>query len=155
MKQYAFDDIEGMQELVSEEWGKWSSTFEVTQEVINQFADLTGDHNFLHVDPEAAAKSPFGSTIAHGFLTLVLMTQLKGEASFEVTGFNTMVNYGSNRLRFTGAVPSGSEIHLRSRVKSVVRSPKGTGTQVTLEQAIHVVGQERPSLIYELIMFYM
>jgi acyl dehydratase len=155
MKQYAFDDIEGMQELVSEEWGEWSSSFEVTQEVINQFADLTGDHNFLHVDLEAAAKSPFGSTIAHGFLTLALMTQLKGEASFEVTGFNTMVNYGSNKLRFTGAVPSGSEIHLRSRVKSVILSPKGTGTQVTIEQAIHVVGQERPSVIYELIMFYM
>ena len=63
---------------------------EVTQEVINQFADLTGDHTFLHVDTEAAAKGPFGTTIAHGFLTLVLMPQLKAPASYEITGFNTI-----------------------------------------------------------------
>ncbi len=155
MKQYKFDDIDALQEIVSEEWGGWSNEFEVTQEVINQFADLTGDHTFLHVDIEAAAKGPFGTTIAHGFLTLVLMPQLKAPATYEITGFNTIVNYGSNKLRFTGMVPSGSKIHMRTRITNVEKSAKGTGTQVTMEAAIHVVGQERPAVIYQMIMLYM
>jgi len=154
-KQYRYDDIEDLQELVSEEWGPWGKEFEVTQEVINKFADLTGDHNFLHVDPDKAAKGPFGTTIAHGFLTLVLMPQMSTPETFQIKDFHTIVNYGSNKLRFTGAVPSGSKIHMRSRIKSVLPSPKGTGTQVTMEAAIHVVGQERPAVIYEMIMLYM
>ncbi len=155
MKQYKFDDLDALQEIVSEDWGAWSGEFEVTQELIDQFAELTGDHTFLHVDPEAAAKGPFGTTIAHGFLTLVLMPRLTGPSSYEITGFNTIVNYGSNKLRFTGAVPSGSKIHMRTRISSVEKSAKGTGTQVTMEAAIHVVGQERPALVYQMIMLYM
>ena len=153
MQQIKFDDFEALKGLVSEQWGEFSTQFEVTQDVINKFADLTGDKYFLHVDPEAAKSGPFGTTIAHGFLTLSLMTQLKLQETFEITGSNFMVNYGSNKLRFTGAVPVGSRIHSRNRVKSVERLPKGT--QLTIESNVHVVGQERPALVYELIVIYM
>lgn len=155
MKQYAYDDIDALQELVSDEFGEWSSELEITQELINQFAELTGDHNWIHIDTERAkTESPFGTTIAHGFLTLVMMPKMSGKPTYEITGFNTIVNYGSNKLRFTGAVPAGSTLHMRSRVKDVTASPKGT--IMTLEQHIHVVGQDdRPAVVYELTMIYM
>ncbi len=154
MKQYKFDDIEALSGLVSETWGEFSNSFEVTQDVINKFADLTGDKYFLHVDPEAAKNSPFGTTIAHGFLTLSLMTQMQTKETFEVTGFNFMVNYGSNKLRFIGAVPSGSKIHMRSRVIKVEAGAKG-GMELTREFAIHVAGSEKPAILYEMIVRYM
>ena len=155
MKQYRFNDVEGMQELVSDEFGPWSDEVHVTQELINQFADLTGDDYWIHTDPvKASTDSPFGTTIAHGFLTLVLMPKMKGEPSWELTDYNNILNYGSDKLRFTGPVPVGSALRSRSRVKEVTATPKGT--KMVLEQHIHVVGQdERPALIYELIMIYM
>ena len=155
MKQYQYNDIETLQELVSDELGPWSEQVEVTQDLVNQFAELTGDNYWIHTDPEkAATDSPFGTTIAHGFLTLVLLPKMRGEPSYEVTGYNNILNYGSDRLRFTGPVPVGSSLHCRSRVKDVSATPKGT--KLILEQHIHVVGQdERPVLIYELIMIYM
>lgn len=154
MKQYKFDDIEALKELVSETWGEFSNQFEVTQDIINKFADLTGDKYFLHVDPEAAKSGPFGTTIAHGFLTLSLMTQLKLQETFEITGSNFMVNYGSNKLRFVGAVPSGSKIHMRARVVKVESGAKG-GMELTREFAIHVAGSEKPAVLYEMIVRYM
>ncbi|MGB1141805.1 MAG: MaoC family dehydratase [Halioglobus sp.] len=155
MKQYPFNDVDALQELVSEEFGPWSGEVEVTQSLINQFADLTGDDYWIHTDPEkASTDSPFGTTIAHGFLTLVLMPKMKGEPSWELTGYNNILNYGSDKLRFTGPVPVGSSLHSRNRVREVTATPKGT--KMVLEQHIHVVGQdERPVLIYELIMIYM
>lgn len=155
MKQYAYNDVDALQELVSEEFGPWSKPVEITQDLINQFAELTGDDYWIHTDPEKAkTDSPFGTTIAHGFLTLVLMPRMQGEPSYELTGYNNILNYGSDKLRFTGPVPVGSAVHCRGRVKEVSATPKGT--KMVLEQHIHVVGQdERPVLIYELIMIYM
>ena len=155
MKSYPYDDVQALQELVSEQFSAWSNEVEITQALIDQFAELTGDDYWIHTDPEKArADSPFGTTIAHGFLTLVLLPKMRGAASYEVTGFNNMLNYGSDQLRFTGPVPVGSSLHCRSRVKEVSASPKGT--RMVLEQHIHVVGQdERPVLIYEMIIFYM
>ena len=78
MTQYKFDDVAGLQNIVSEQWGEWSNEFTVTQDVIQQFADLTNDHNWIHLDVERCKKeSPFGAPIAHGFLTLVLMAQMR------------------------------------------------------------------------------
>ena len=155
MKQYKYDDVEAMQELVSEEFGPWSSEVEVTQDMVNQFADLTGDDYWIHTDPEKAkTDSPFGCTVAHGFLTLVLMPKMRGEPTYEVTGFNNMLNYGSDKLRFTGVVPVGCSIRSRSRIKEVSATPKGT--KMVIEQHIHVVGQDdRPAVIYELVFIYM
>lgn len=155
MKQYQFDDLEGLQALVSEEFGSWSNEVEITQDLINQFAEMTGDNYWMHTDPEQCkTQSPFGTTIAHGFLTLVLLPKMRNEYDWEVVGFNNMLNYGSNKLRFTGAVPVGSKIYSRSRVKSVEKTPKGQ-TCVTLETHINIVDQERPAVVYELMFMYM
>ena len=155
MKQYQYDDIDALQELVSEDFGPWSSEVEVTQAMVNQFAELTGDDYWIHTDPErAAAESPFGCTVAHGFLTLVLLPKMAVAPRYEVIGFNNMLNYGSDKLRFTGVVPVGCSIRSRSRIKEIGATAKGT--KVVMEQHVHVVGQdERPALIYELIFIYM
>jgi acyl dehydratase len=155
MKQYQYKDIEALQELVSEEFSRWSGEVEITQELVNQFAELTGDKYWIHTDPEKAkTDSPFGTTIAHGFLTLVILPKMSGEPSYELTGYNNILNYGSDKLRFTGPVPVGCKLHCRSRVKEASASPKGT--KLVLEQHIHVVGQdERPVLVYEMIIIYM
>ena len=153
MKQYRFDDVDALQQLVSPDFGAWSTEVEITQDLIDRFADLSGDDYWIHTDPERCKKqSPFGTTIAHGFLTLALLPKMVQQASYELTGYNNILNYGSNKLRFTGAVPVGSRIHSRNRVKSVERLPKGT--QLTIESNVHVVGQERPALVYELVFIY-
>ncbi len=155
MKQYQYNDVEALGELVSDEFGAWSEAVAVTQDLVDQFAELTGDHYWIHTDPEKAkTDSPFGATIAHGFLTLVLLPKMRGTPTWEVVGYNNILNYGSDKLRFTGPVIVGSSVHSRSRVKEVTQTPKGT--RMVLEQHVHVVGQdERPVLIYELIMIYM
>lgn len=155
MQQYQYDDIDAMQALVSDQFGDWSESVVIDQAMIDAFAAMTGDDYWIHTDPERAAKeSPFGTTIAHGFLSLVLLPKMRGKATYEVTGFNNMLNYGSDKLRFTGPVPVGSSLRCRSRVKEVSASPKGT--KMVMEQHVHVEGQdERPVLIYEMIIFYM
>lgn len=155
MKHYAYNDIEALQEVVSDEFGAWSGQVQITQSLVDQFATLTGDTYWIHTDPEKAKMdSPFGVTIAHGFLTLVLLPKMAGVSSYEVTGYNNILNYGSDKLRFIGPVPVGSAVHCRSRVKGVTATAKGT--KVEMEQHIHVVGQdERPVLVYEMIIIYM
>lgn len=147
-------DMEAMQALVSETFSGWSNQVEVTQALINQFADLSGDHYWIHTDPvKAKAESPFGTTIAHGMLVHALVSKLKMPMDFEVTGFNNIVNYGSDRLRFATPVPAGCRIHGRYRIKSVEQVK--SGVQVTMEINIHGVGQDRPSVINDLVMLYM
>lgn len=147
-------DIAAMRALVSAIYSDWSNEITVTQELIDQFAALSGDDYWIHTDPERARKdSPFGTTIAHGTLVQVLMSRLKLPMAFEVTGYNNIVNYGSDRLRFPTPVPSGCRIRARYRIKSVEQVK--SGTQLTMEINIHVVGQERPSVINDLVMLYM
>ena len=154
MKQYRFDDIDSMQALVSEEFSDWGPELQVTQAMIDQFAELSGDHYWLHTDlTKCEEMSPFGTTIAHGFLTLILLPRLGRQPEWEVTGFNNMLNYGSNKLRFTGAVPAESRLHARSRVKEVSQSAKGTS--LIMVQQVNIVGQQRPVLVYELMIIYM
>jgi uncharacterized protein len=147
-------DLDAMRSLVSERYSDWSNAVSVTQELVNQFAALSGDDYWIHTDPERARQeSPFGTTIAHGALVQVLVSRLKLPMDFEVTGFNNMVNYGSDRLRFPSPVPVGCRIHARYRIKSV--EPVKSGTQLTMEINIHVVGQDRPAVINDLVMLYM
>lgn len=153
-RQIALDDDVGLQSLVSEAFSDWSNEIVVDQALIDAFAALSGDDYWIHTDPERARKeSPFGGTIAHGALVQVLQSRLKLALGYEITGFTSMVNYGSDRLRFPAPVPAGSRIHARARVKSVERLKRGT--QLTLELNTHVVGQERPSVINELVILYM
>ena len=154
MKQYQYDDVEALQDIVSEDFGAWGPELEITQVMIDQFAALSGDDYWLHTDPQKCKEmSPFGGTVAHGFLTLILIPRLGSQPSWEMTGFTNMLNYGSNKLRFTGVVPVNSKIHARSRVKEISQSPKGT--MVVMEQHVHIVDQDRPALVYELIFIYM
>jgi len=147
-------DLDAMRSLVSDTFSDWSNQVTVTQELVNQFAALSGDDYWIHTDPERARKdSPFGTTIAHGALVQVLISRLKLPMTFEVTGYNNMVNYGSDRLRFPTPVPVGCRIQARYRIKSV--EAVKSGTQVTMEINIHVVGQDRPSVINDLVMLYM
>lgn len=151
-----FKDNDALQALVSEDFGDWSSTVKVDQGMINTFAELTGDDMWLHVDEERCAKeSPFGGTIAHGFLVLSIIPKMKSADNTlaGVSGFGHMMNYGSDKLRFLGAVPVNSELHSRSRIKEVeVAEHK---TKIVMEQHIHVVGSDKPALIYELMFVYM
>lgn len=155
VQQIRYDDLDALQGLVSETFGAWSQPLEMTQKLINDFGEMTGDDYWIHTDPEKCkTMSPFGMPIAQGFLTLVLLPKLRTPQNWEVVGFNNMVNYGSNKLRFSGAVPVGSKIHARGRVKTVEKTPKGQ-TLVTLETQINVVGQDRPAVVYELMFMYM
>ena len=153
MEEIRFDDIEKLKTKVSDSFGDWSEAVEVTQEMINRFAELTGDHQWIHVDVERAKReSPFRGTIAHGFLTLSLLPRMHGSATWKLTGYGNATNYGANKLRFVSPVPAGSKVHAHSRLIGVEAHPKGT--QITQDVQVHVVGQERPALIYEMVVLY-
>ena len=153
MEEIRFDDIAQLRTKISDTPGGWSEPVEVTQDMINRFADLTGDHQWIHVDVERATReSPFKRPIAHGFLTLSLLPAMKREPEWKITGFGNATNYGANKLRFASPVPAGSKVHSRSRLVGVEQHPKGT--QVTQEIVVHVVGSDRPALIYEMIVLY-
>ncbi|MFD2642731.1 OB-fold domain-containing protein [Pseudomonas japonica] len=148
-----FNDAAALQALVSDSFSDWSNVIVVDQALIDAFAQLSGDDYWIHTDPERARlHSPFGGTIAHGALVQVLQSRMKLALGFEISGFSTQINYGSDRLRFPAPVPAGARIHSRARVKSV--ELLGRGTQLTLEINIHVLGQERPSVINDLVILY-
>jgi len=153
VEEIRFDDVPALQKKISETFGPWSEPVEVTQQKIDQFAELTGDHQWIHVDVERAKReSPFGGTIAHGFLTLSLLPAMRSNPGWRVTGYGNATNYGANKLRFVSPVPAGAKIHARSRLIGVEAKPKGT--QVTQEIQVHVVGRENPALIYEMVVLY-
>ena len=155
MDKIRFDDIAALQKHVSEEFGPFGEPVEISQAMIDRFAEVTGDHQWIHVDVERAKKeSPFKTTIAHGFLTLSLLPMLnaKGKAAFSIGGHGNAVNYGSDKLRFLSPVPAGAKIHARSRLVSAEAGPKGT--RVETEVAVHVVGNDRPALLYSMIVLY-
>ncbi len=155
MEKIPFDDVPALQRYVSEEFGEFGEPVEISQDMINRFADITGDHQWIHIDVERARKeSPFKTTIAHGFLTLSLLPLLnaKSSAPYQVVGFGNAVNYGSDKLRFLSPVPSGSKVHARSRLVSAEAGKKGT--RVEQEIAIHVVGQDRPAILYSMIVLF-
>ena len=155
MQKIRFDDIETLKTFISEEFGPWGQPVEITQKTINDFADVTGDHQWIHIDVERCKKeSPFKTTIAHGFLTLSLLPKLSGSAAdgYAVTGYGNATNYGAEGLRFLSPVPAGSKVHARRRLKSVEATPKGT--KISSQVAIHVVGSEKPALLVDSIVLY-
>ena len=124
-----------------------SPWFEITQERVNQFADATNDHQFIHIDPDKAAQTPFGGPIAHGFLTLSLVSYFSTRIGPSIDGVLGALNYGRDRHRFLNPVPVASSVHARSRVVDVTE--KSTGVLLKQEIAVHVVGDEKPALVYE------
>jgi acyl dehydratase len=128
--------------------GEW---FEVTQSQIDQFADITHDHQFIHVDPERAKSTPFGTTIAHGFLTLSMLTHLAQGASSgtpdpaKYAGVVMGINYGFNKVRFVSPVKSGARIRARGVTSNV--ELKGSMIEVTRSFTIEIEGEDKPAVV--------
>jgi acyl dehydratase len=145
--------INGLAELktlVGEHLG-YSPYVEITQEQVNTFADATGDHQWIHVDPERAKAGPFGGPIAHGYLTLSLGPMLAPKV-FVVTGISMGVNYGAGKVRFPSPVPVGAKLRLGVTLKDV--EDVAGGVQVTQEFVFEVEGAPKPSCVAEVIFRY-
>lgn len=124
----------------------------IEQLLIDQFAQLTDDHNWIHVDiVRAADELPGGTTIAHGFLTVSLLPRMT-RTIFDIAEYTKGLNYGSNRIRFTGEVPSGARIRLHLFIKEVIRNDNII--RMILENKVEVEGRERPALVAETIYQY-
>ena len=132
----------GEQELGASEW------VTIEQRAIEQFAHATGDHQWIHVDPEKAAQGPFGTTVAHGYLSLSLIPALL-EQVLRVSDARMGVNYGIEKIRFTAPVPSGSEVRLVATLRSTER--RGEGILFRLGVTIEIRGQEKPALVGEVL----
>jgi len=130
--------------------GDW---FQVTQDVIDRFADVTLDHQFIHVDPEQAAAGPFGTTIAHGFLTLSMLTHLSAGTTAappdpaKYAGIVMGINYGFNKVRFLSPVKVGSRI--RASAVTTAAELKGSSIDVTRTFTVEIEGEEKPALVAE------
>ena len=140
--------FEGLEQLEAE-LGRhvgYSDWMEITQDRIDAFADATGDHQWIHVDPVRAAQGPYGATIAHGYLTLSLLPVLGAEV-MEIRGFRMMINYGVDKVRFPAPVPVGSRIRAGIELTSLQRRASGVqlGSLVTVE----VEGTDRPAVVAE------
>ena len=124
-------------------FGDW---VEITQDRIDRFADATGDHQWIHVDPERAKHGPFGTTIAHGYLTLSL-TNLFLPALLRVPSAKLGLNYGANKVRFPAPVPVGSRIRMGAEIIDVQDVPGGV--QVTTRNTVEIDGGEKPACVVE------
>lgn len=142
-----FNGVEELQESAGTHLG-YSDWHTITQEQINTFADATGDHQWIHVDPEKAANGPFGATIAHGYLTMSLISKLAWEV-YKVEGIKMGVNYGANKVRFPSPVPVDSRI--RAGVELVSVQPGGGGYQLTTRVTIERDGSEKPACVAEIL----
>ena len=138
------DELEqaGEQELGATDW------VTLDQERIDQFAEATGDHQWIHVDREMAAQGPFGGTIAHGYLSLSLLPGLLPEV-LTIDGARMGINYGIDRVRFTAPVPVGSQVRLKARLMSAERRGEGVLYKVGVE--VEIKGAEKPALVGEVL----
>lgn len=140
-----FEGLPELEKAVGSHLG-YSSWHALTQRQINLFADATGDHQWIHVDLRRAASGPFGSPIAHGFLTLSLLASLVPEV-YQVRGVSMGVNYGLNKVRFPTPVASGSRV--RAGVELISVRPGLSGVQVTARVTVEVAGAPKPACVAE------
>ncbi len=140
-----FTTFDELAEAVGDELGT-SEWVEITQERVDQFAEATGDHQWIHVDVEKAAAGPFGGTIAHGYLTLSLVPWL-GSQVFGLETPGAKLNYGVNKVRFPNPVRVGKRIRLHVTMGDVTEIP--AGRQVTLRHKVEIEGEEKPACVAE------
>jgi acyl dehydratase len=136
--------LDALREKVGETVGT-SDWIEVDQGRIDRFADTTGDHQFIHVNPEMAKHTPFGTTIAHGFLSLSLLAPMGYTAMPLIEGVKMGVNYGLNRVRFLAPVKSGSRIRGHFKLADVTERAKGV-VQSTYDVTVEIEGEDKPAL---------
>src|SRR4051812_27243780 len=149
MAQTTVEGVEGVQGLVGQQLG-YSDWVEITQEMVNQFADATGDHQWIHVDPERAKReSPFGGPIAHGYLTLSLLPMMLPQI-VEITGFRMGVNYGTEKVRFPAPVPVGSRVRAGATMSSA--TPFDGGVQMNLDVAVEIEGASKPAMVATIVL---
>jgi acyl dehydratase len=120
----------------------------IQQRAIEQFADATGDHQWIHVDPEKAAQGPFGTTVAHGYLSLSLLPGLLGKM-LRVTDARMGINYGIEKVRFTAPVPSGSRVRLKATINSAER--RGEGVLYHVGAEVEIEGGDKPAIVGEVV----
>ena len=143
--------IAGLKELEGQHLG-YSDWLEITQERVNTFADATGDHQWIHVDPERAKDGPFGGTIAHGYLTLSLGPVLM-PTNLTVSGVRIGVNYGADKVRFLSPVKVGSNVRLGAELSKIDELP-GNGAQVYMTFTFEIEGSDKPACVAEIIFRY-
>ncbi len=144
MAQTTLEGVDGVLAAVGQHLGH-SEWVTITQERVNLFAEATDDHQWIHVDPDRARReSPFGGPIAHGYLTLSLVSSLVGQV-IEATGFRMGVNYGAEKIRFPSPVPVGSRVRAGATLHEA--SPFEGGVQLNLTVTIEVEGQEKPAMV--------
>lgn len=125
----------------------------ITQDDVDLFADATGDHQWIHVDPERAAAGPFGTTIAHGFMTLALLPRLQHQI-YRVNGIKLAINYGLNKVRFPAPVPVGSRVRAQSSLLGVEELGDGA-VQATMSTTVEVEGVAKPACVAESVVRYL
>ncbi|MDT2005394.1 MaoC family dehydratase [Rhodococcus opacus] len=140
-----FQGIDDVESAVGEHLGH-SDWLEITQERVNVFADATGDHQWIHVDPERAAQGPFGAPIAHGYLTLSLLPKL-GADLMRVDGVKLVINYGLNKVRFPQPVKVGAKVRAGGEIVSVEQTKQGA--QVVVKYTIEIQGEGKPACVAE------
>ncbi len=151
MAKRTINGLEGLRELVGQELGT-SDWLEITQDRVDQFAEATGDHQWIHVDRERAEKySPYKTTVAHGYLTISLSPMLISQV-MEVEGVKMGVNYGLNKLRFPAPVKVGSRVRVRVALKEV--NDITGGAQVVTNLTFEVEGEEKPCCVAEAVVLY-
>jgi len=151
MEPTVFEGLDALRAGVGTEVGP-SDWHEITQHQIDLFAEATGDHQWIHVDPERAAAGPFGKTIAHGYLTLSLVAYLLPQV-IRVGGISMGINYGANRVRFPAPVPVGSRVRARGKIAAVEDVPGGV--QMTTVVTIEVEGNKKPACVVESLSRYL
>jgi acyl dehydratase len=151
MAQTVFEGLDEVRAAVGSDLGT-SDWLEITQERVNQFADATGDHQWIHVDPERAKAGPFGGPIAHGYLTLSLSNALLPEI-VEVRGISMGVNYGVGKVRFPAPVPVGSRIRASASLAAV--DDVAGGVQTTMLITVEIEGGTKPACVIESISRYL
>lgn len=140
-----FANVDAVKRAVGEELGT-SDWVTVDQAMIDRFAEATGDFQWIHVDVARAKASPFGGTIAHGFLTLSLLVRLSQE-TYRVEKLAARLNYGCNKVRFTTPVPSGKRVRAHFKVQSVEEAPQGV--RLTTEAIVELEGSAKPACVAE------
>ena len=149
MPKLTINGIDDLKARVGQELGT-SDWIDVTQDEINAFADATGDHQWIHVDPERAAQTPFGGTIAHGYFVLSLLPQLMFERLLDVRGLSAMLNYGADKLRFPDVAKVGCELTMSATLESL--TPRPPGELATFAVEFRASGSAKPCCVAQILL---